>query len=168
MPREQLGFNLTGDTKACYACGRVQPVECFAKLINKGVEYRNRRCNACRHRRQEGSSLVKEKMALIAAEKTKPCTDCGRSWPTTCMDFDHVRGAKVFNIGSSVRWKSLPMLREEIAKCDVVCACCHRLRTEKRRPFSKYRVGRPPKYVLAEVPRAPAPTELIVRTKPNR
>ncbi len=44
------------------------------------------------------------------------------------MDFDHVRGKKLFNIanGRYRTWKSVII---EIAKCDLVCANCHRIRT---------------------------------------
>lgn len=47
------------------------------------------------------------------------------------MDFDHVRGEKVFTLGQvrQIRTYSLVRIQEEIAKCDVVCANCHRERT---------------------------------------
>jgi hypothetical protein len=73
--------------------------------------------------------------------------DCGIKWPKECMDFDHVRGAKLYNIGTSCRWVSTEKLEAEIAKCDIVCACCHRIRTSKR---PHQRQGRPPK-TLADV-----------------
>jgi hypothetical protein len=44
------------------------------------------------------------------------------------MDFDHVRGRKLFNIGASLSTVSLVRLLKEIAKCEIVCANCHRLR----------------------------------------
>jgi len=48
------------------------------------------------------------------------------------MDFDHV-GGKVMNVSAmAVRVKSLDRVRAEAGKCEVVCANCHRLRTEKR------------------------------------
>jgi hypothetical protein len=46
------------------------------------------------------------------------------------MDFDHVRGEKQSNVASLVGMSaSEERLRAEIAKCDVVCANCHRERT---------------------------------------
>lgn len=30
----------------------------------------------------------------------KPCADCGLYWPPFVLDFDHVRGEKVFTIGN--------------------------------------------------------------------
>jgi len=48
------------------------------------------------------------------------------------MDFDHREGEnKMFSIGSE-NHKSWPVVLAEIAKCDLVCANCHRLRTAGR------------------------------------
>lgn len=61
----------------------------------------------------------------------KPCTDCYIELPPQVMDFDHVRGAKEFNLGHSAsgnKYVSFDALRAEIEKCDVRCPNCHRLR----------------------------------------
>ncbi len=59
--------------------------------------------------------------------------DCGNKFPPECMDFDHVRGEKLFNIcsnkGRQQGWKKVLV---EIAKCDLVCSNCHRTRTVRR------------------------------------
>lgn len=47
------------------------------------------------------------------------------------MEYDHVRGKKKFNIGHYNN-KSVKVLMEEIAKCELVCANCHRERTYRR------------------------------------
>lgn len=71
---------------------------------------------------------------LINEAKDLPCVDCGVELPASVMDLDHVRGKKLFNVGS---WESVrlsdgksreEMVLEEIAKCDVRCPTCHRLR----------------------------------------
>lgn len=70
----------------------------------------------------------------IARAKDVPCTDCGVRYPTCVMQFDHVRGVKLLSIGSATALvKSMKALLEEIAKCEVVCANCHALRTESRK-----------------------------------
>ncbi len=49
------------------------------------------------------------------------------------MDFDHVRGRKLMNIGRAVGGNvSITKILAEIAKCEVVCAVCHRIRTVQR------------------------------------
>ena len=63
--------------------------------------------------------------------KNKPCMDCGGCFPPECMDFDHVRGEKKFYIGNR-KLASWDLLLEEIDKCDLICANCHRTRTRRR------------------------------------
>jgi hypothetical protein len=66
--------------------------------------------------------------------KKKPCMDCGRVYPPYVMEFDHVRGTKDRSISRAVRdLLSWQRLEAEIAKCDLVCANCHRIRTFARR-----------------------------------
>lgn len=65
---------------------------------------------------------------LIDKQKAKPCADCGRRFPVVCMDFDHVRGKKFRSVSSMLSFKPSQVLAE-IAKCVVVCANCHRIRT---------------------------------------
>ena len=69
---------------------------------------------------------------IIVAFKDRPCEDCGVWYPPCVMDFDHVRGIKKFNIGAGNNRASINGLLDEIVKCDVVCANCHRLRTASR------------------------------------
>lgn len=61
----------------------------------------------------------------------KPCKDCCGVFPVECMDFDHL-GNKEFQIGQSHLSYSWEKVLAEIAKCDLVCANCHRIRTKKR------------------------------------
>jgi hypothetical protein len=57
--------------------------------------------------------------------------DCKGSFDPVCMDWDHVRGEKLFNIANDYT-RSLQTLLVEIAKCDLICSNCHRLRTKAR------------------------------------
>jgi len=79
---------------------------------------------------------AKVRESIIAA-KDKPCTDCGIRYPYYVMQFDHVRGKKLFNVGDSVKKNfALEKVLDEIAKCEVVCANCHMERTHQRRLVS--------------------------------
>lgn len=61
-----------------------------------------------------------------------PCADCGQRFPPVCMDFDHVRDDKESTIALLVsKGASLDRIAKEIEKCELVCACCHRLRTHE-------------------------------------
>ncbi len=71
--------------------------------------------------------------AIIEEAKDRPCADCGCRFPACVMDLDHVRGSKAFKVSEAVQLATaltLDRVRLEIAKCDVVCANCHRIRTE--------------------------------------
>lgn len=72
--------------------------------------------------------------AFIDELKAHPCTDCGRSFPPVAMDFDHLDATlkedKVSKLAT--RAVSLQVLAAEIAKCELVCAVCHRIRTQRR------------------------------------
>lgn len=67
---------------------------------------------------------------IVSEAKDVPCMDCGQRFPTYVMDFDHRDPEqKLYNIGSLNLSSSESALRAEIAKCDVVCSNCHRVRT---------------------------------------
>lgn len=58
------------------------------------------------------------------------------------MEFDHRDGAiKSYNLGSMfAHHYSRELIEIELAKCDLVCSNCHRIRTRNRRAGSgKYR-----------------------------
>ena|SRR4030042_15749 len=73
------------------------------------------------------------KYEYIKGEKDKPCADCKIKYPPYVMQFDHVRGRKGFTIGSHYMKKTMEQIKNEIAKCEVVCANCHAKRTHTRR-----------------------------------
>jgi hypothetical protein len=68
---------------------------------------------------------------MIQKIKAGPCKDCGGTFHHAAMDFDHVIGEKKFEVSKMVL-RSLQSILDEIAKCDLVCACCHRVRTYRR------------------------------------
>lgn len=63
--------------------------------------------------------------------KDQPCMDCGGRFPPECMDFDHRdRSSKKMAVGTMMNKRaSKKSILEEAAKCDLVCANCHRIRT---------------------------------------
>ena len=68
---------------------------------------------------------------LIEALKSVPCADCGQVFPPYVMDFDHL-GEKVAPVSALATTYGTEALTAEIAKCEVVCANCHRIRTYAR------------------------------------
>ena len=71
---------------------------------------------------------------------THPCVDCGES-DMDVLDFDHVRGRKNGDVSilarSAIAWKRVA---EEIAKCEIRCANCHRRRTQLQLGWNLWRL----------------------------
>lgn len=145
-------------TTICKDCGNETPPRRFATYRTRKGELRRRAvCKDCRAKYQvENRERMKEyRRKYNKRTKTKrsqdqatrrqiakdyintvkdiPCTDCGQKWPPVAMDFDHVRGNKVKSIANFVSGAyKLDLIKEEIDKCEIVCACCHRIRTHAR------------------------------------
>jgi hypothetical protein len=86
------------------------------------LRYRNYVQQAARARRRQAAFR-----RFLAWLKEQPCVDCGGRFPSYCMDFDH-RDPTQKRIGVS-KVGTLSRLQDEILKCDLVCANCHRVRT---------------------------------------
>lgn len=69
-----------------------------------------------------------------------PCIDCGEKDPVV-LEFDHVRGVKAGTISHNLDDWSQARLDEEIAKCVVRCANCHRRITYKRANSFRHRMS---------------------------
>jgi hypothetical protein len=91
--------------------------------------------------KSEKLSIAKQKAYLaqyLRDLKTKtPCVDCGINYPYYVMDFDHVRGVKHANVMELVSTLSKKRIDLEIAKCEIVCSNCHRIRTHIRKMAKK-------------------------------
>ncbi len=66
---------------------------------------------------------------LIIKLKSVPCADCGKKYPYFVMDFDHRDPSQKLFTVSAMGTRSIKILLREIAKCDIVCANCHRIRS---------------------------------------
>jgi len=96
---------------------------------------RNKYCSdecfaaVCSGQWQDGKARRrKKKRDIIVAAKNRPCQDCGGKFPHYVMDLHHRDPSdKDFTLSSSMG-KSIPAILDEIEKCDVLCANCHRER----------------------------------------
>jgi hypothetical protein len=68
---------------------------------------------------------------LLSFFEGHPCVDCGESDPVV-LEFDHLSD-KSFAIGTKLVQFAWQTILDEIEKCEVVCANCHRRRTARRR-----------------------------------
>ena len=113
--------NKDGRQRYCRDCQRAYVREHYAA----NTEYYLTKAKRSNHKRR---NLVR---AVLLELKSVPCMDCGGSYPPWVMEFDHVRGVKLFNISES-RSRGPKGILGEAAKCEIVCANCHRERTQRR------------------------------------
>lgn len=132
--------------KTCSKCKSEKPLEDFSHR-NKSKGTRASVCKQCfrdydkKHWRanpkRRSSNQVRNRERVLRNKqylwdflKTNPCNDCGESDPIV-LEFDHINPEeKSYNLSELVRDAvSLAKIDDEIAKCIVLCANCHRRRT---------------------------------------
>jgi hypothetical protein len=90
------------------------------------VKYTRDKVNKCRQRQ-----------LWLNQQKSKPCMDCHTQYPPYVMQYDHrdpLQKRDGIGANHGINW-----MKEEIQKCDLVCANCHAIRTYKTRKYiSKY------------------------------
>jgi hypothetical protein len=146
-----------GVKKTCSSCKMEKDRETDFYLRTTGN--RHRQCKAClikrattnnaehkvRHRGYMRKYMAairsgerqSETCALINAAKAKPCTDCKQTFPPECMDLDHLPGHVKVAAVSNMIWCTVERVKAELAKCEVVCANCHRIRSKNRKLAAK-------------------------------
>ena len=133
-------------------CNEPQPLANFP--VTKGkIENWCRSCKCKWHREYYATTrqrTVKRKWLRRAARrkwikdlKRVPCMDCKIAFRPVCMDFDHrpgevkhpalTRKNGYMAMSQFAGTYSDAVVRQEIAKCDIVCSNCHRIRPEDRR-----------------------------------
>lgn len=141
------------EEKNCAWCGEGKPLAEFNKkrVRKDGTPGRQSHCRDCsqayakRHYTGNKASYLQRNYryrdelvkAVDAIKEGRPCMDCGNVFPPCVMDFDHRDPTqKVGGISTMTRCtRSMAAILQEIEKCDLVCANCHRIRThliEKR------------------------------------
>lgn len=131
-PIEDIPLKASENGKECKKCHVVKNVENFT-LLKTG--YRHSYCRKCL--RQYNSKLKRKdtptSVAYIRKQKeSSPCVDCGSYFKYWIMDYDHVQGDKARSINKMQRL-SIETIKNEIDKCELVCANCHRIRTYERK-----------------------------------
>lgn len=128
--------HLTLEDRPCVRCGKAyRPTKPWQKYCSKV-------CQTRRRRSEQVSKWHDQRRHLLDQLKLKiGCVECGYSEHPAALDWSHRddRGQKSFNIGANIK-RSWDDTLTEIAKCDVLCANCHRVMTfeskhwhEKRR-----------------------------------
>ena len=129
--------------KRCGRCGSNRPAEKFHRR-HRGLQTW---CKTCRRQydadywRRTRSDRIqmrkvhrRELLAWYRELKSAPCVDCGNSFHHAAMHWDHLPGrSKRLEVSNMVaRGFRRRTILEEIAKCELVCANCHAVRTFDR------------------------------------
>ena len=129
--------------KHCGSCGSAKPLSEFHR---RGRGYQTW-CKLCRQRydadyyRRTRERRLAQKQALRAAmvawyqdiKSRTPCADCGGYFHHAAMACDHLPGTvKIDDVSSLARRYSWKAMLAEIAKCELVCANCHAVRSFRR------------------------------------
>ena len=129
--------------KRCCTCKQVKPLEDFNRMKRSrdGRQGSCRECNKAYHHAHWERHMAQIKARrkrqrevarafIVSYLRLHPCVDCGES-DIVVLEFDHLRD-KTSNVSYLISTGEIPRIKEEIAKCDVVCANCHRRRTSER------------------------------------
>lgn len=123
----------------CNRCKRELPLTMFYVATEQrraeregrtGYEYPCRDCTA----EQAARSRKPLRDYVDAIKLARGCVDCGlKINHPEVYDFDHLPGVeKSHAVSSLVAKGDRELIDAEIAKCEVVCANCHRIRTASR------------------------------------
>ena len=138
--------------RKCGRCGDEKPLADFAwrrkakgqldnycrpcRAAYKQIHYTQNRARYIAQSQQRKKSVAEERTAyLVDFFREHPCVDCGETDPIV-LEFDHLRD-KAFGIARGIRDRNWQSVLDEMAKCDVVCANCHRRRTAFRGGFAR-------------------------------
>jgi len=109
----------------CYVCKEIKPLDDFGN--NARLRHgKMRRCKPCNliHARQRGD---RKRADLNVIKEAQGCMRCGYNEDGSKLHFHHRDpSTKLFEIHNSLTF-SPQRLQEEIDKCDLLCAACHRI-----------------------------------------
>jgi hypothetical protein len=101
----------------------------MCQSIRAKVHYTNRKSEYYERKKLRREALYTRLKAFL---EVHPCIDCGEA-DVAVLEFDHVRGKKKFGVADMAsRGISWSEIQNEIAKCEVRCANCHKRKTAKQ------------------------------------
>jgi hypothetical protein len=104
----------------CKPCRKTYDHAYHLRVRDRRIEQKRE----ARHRRTEWLRELREGL---------PCTDCGNVYPFFVMQWDHLpEFEKLGEISGKMRNHGRAKILAEVAKCELVCANCHAIRTYKR------------------------------------
>ncbi len=150
-PRQEILLSPDVDgLRRCSRCGERKPLSDFPfRDVRAGLrghycrecqaEYRRSHYEAHKPdymKRAVTESILKKQDILIRLFEylgSHPCVDCGTA-DIRVLEFDHIDSAiKTMDVAKMIGRRSWRTILQEIEKCEVRCASCHRKRTAQQR-----------------------------------
>jgi hypothetical protein len=103
--------------------------ECVSRKHKDFLQINKERLNKQKKEYNHQNADINRKL-LLTYLSAHSCIDCGESDPIV-LEFDHVTGQKVRNVSDMVNRCTWPRIEQEISKCVVRCANCHRRKTAR-------------------------------------
>lgn len=127
-----MALNPATGVRQCATCGGPSEKHAYCTECRKAYDQKYYQKNKKRRIEQVADWAAANRLRLKLYKEQHACADCGNVFPAVCMDFHHL-GDKEDNISALVGVWSWDRLQTEIDKCDLLCACCHRIRHEQER-----------------------------------
>ena len=109
--------------KQCITCKETLLLEDFS-IDRSNKDNRQRQCRICNNQaKRKIHERNRDYQASI--KENGECLICGESHISVLVFHHKVPGSKRFNIGNPGT-RSIKRIQEEIEKCDLLCANCHR------------------------------------------
>lgn len=110
-----------GLNTACKLCSRARSLAHYYRDHEKSK-------NSYRERKRE--RVIENRQFMYDYYKQHPCVDCGEK-DICCLDFDHLHNKEHHISRMVAEGYGLETILEEVSKCVVRCANCHRRKTAK-------------------------------------
>lgn len=139
-------FSCGSEVKGCGKCMSWLPLDSFSKDSSSRTGY----CGWCKdcssrttrshykrwkedkewvdNKRERGRYLARKAKARAVDYMGNRCHDCGLSYPDCVYDFHHLSGDTKVDNPSAILKRNWESAKEELDKCIMVCANCHRKR----------------------------------------
>lgn len=139
-------FSCGAEVKGCGKCRSWLPLDnfCLDKSNKTGRGYWCKSCatantranyqgwkedpNWVESKRERGRGLARDAKRRAVDYMGNRCVDCGKSYPDYIYDFHHLSGETKVDNPSAILKKSWEKAKQELDKCVLVCANCHRER----------------------------------------
>lgn len=135
VEKEKIEFNKNKSRKdglnnICRSCSNLRSRKYYTENTDHHRRVVSKRKKIVRENNQE---------KFLSFIKEQKCTDCGTT-DYRVFEFDHINDDKFANVSlllnTGYSWN---IIQEEMNKCEIVCANCHRIRTFTRQ--RNYRIA---------------------------